>query len=137
MKDSRPILLARLALVAFAGLGSAVSAQQAPQDVPNGPFKTVHLMVVSPAQEPALIAAVDDYNREFMRQGCSVCAYHVFKMFTGTRDKYNYMMTSDWPSRDTYLRIHESADYGAVTQKNPVLTEIYQDEFYGRYVQVK
>jgi hypothetical protein len=129
----RPVLAA----VAVVGLGSAVSAQQVPQDVPDGPFKTVHLMIVSPAQEPALIAAVKDYDREFIKQGCASCAYHVFKMFTGTRDKYNYMMTSDWPSQDTYIKIHNSAEYGAVTQRNPVMGEVYQDEFYGRYTEVK
>jgi hypothetical protein len=39
------------------GFCLAGDAQQSPESVPNGPFETVHLMVVQPSQEPALEAA--------------------------------------------------------------------------------
>jgi hypothetical protein len=121
----------------LASLGSAARAQQAPPAIPDGPFKAVHLMTVTPAQEDALKAAVGDFNRAFAKQGCPACAYHLFKMYGGQDGKYNYLMTSDWPGRDVYTAIHGSAAFVELSKKNPVMSDIGETEIYGRYVEVK
>jgi hypothetical protein len=118
-------------------LGSAAGAQQTPEAVPNESFKTVHLMIVAPAQEAGLVAAVHDFNRDFAEQGCPSCAYRLFKVFAGKDENYNYLMTSDWPSRDVYLKIHVSAAFNAVVERNPIMSSLYETEFYGRYAEVK
>ena len=67
-------------------LGFSVNARG--QDiVPDGPFKTVHLVIVTPVQAAFLVSAVKDFNREFAQQGCSGCIYRVFKMVAGKENK--------------------------------------------------
>jgi len=95
------------------------------------------MLVVSPFQEPALAAAVDDFNRALAQEGCSACAYHLYKLFVGKYGQFNYMMTSDWPSADVYVRIHSSPSYSAANRRNPVMSELAAGEFYGRYIRVK
>ncbi len=122
------------ALLLFVTSASAVRAQET---VPDGPFKTVHLMIVTPVQEAFLLSAIKDFNHGFAAQGCGACAYHAFRMAVGKPQKYNYMVTADWPSSDVYLKIHNSAAFKADNEKNPIFTDLSKTEFYGRYVEVK
>ena len=130
MTHGRMLLLA-ITLLASGG----ALAQQAP--IPDAPFKTVHLMKVAPAQEAALQAAVNDFNREFAAQGCTTCAYRLFKTVTASDPSFSYLMTADWPGGADYRKIHMSDGFAAVTKRNPIVTELGATEFYGRYVDVK
>ena len=127
----------RVLLCAAALISGTASAASAQQSIPAGPFQTVHMMIVAPGQEAALVAAVRDINRVFQAEGCSACAYHLAKLAGGQSIKYNYIMTGDWPGRDGYMKIHTSADYIKSGQKNPVLGVLSQTELYGEYVAVK
>ncbi len=134
MNDSR---IAVLTLALFLGLGSSAVAQTSPQSLPDEPFKTVHLMKVTPAQEAGFISAVSDFNREFAKQGCTSCAYHIAKLFGASEGGYNYMMTSAWPGRDVYIKIHTSTAFRELDKKDQVMSDIYATEIYGRYVDLK
>ena len=125
------------AMTFIASLGSQARAQQALQAYPIGPFKTVHLMVVPPGKEAILMAAVKDFNRGFAEQGCSSCVYRIFKAAVAKDSRYNYMMTADWPGRDEYLKIHASPAFEAASRRNPIMGDLADTEFYGRYVEIK
>jgi hypothetical protein len=125
------------AIVILVGLGSPGRAQQTPASVPDQPFKTVHLMAVEPAQEPALRTAVSDFNAELKRQGCAGCAYHVLRMFVGSQSPFNFMVSSDWPGRSEYVRVHDSAAFASAYARNPVFGQLEAKQFYGRFTEVK
>jgi hypothetical protein len=130
MNHVRKILCA---VLFCASLGSAAGADEV---LPDGPFKTVHLMIVTPVQEAFLLIAVKDFNQAFAKEGCSSCVYRAFKMAVGKPSKYNYMMTADWPSSDMYLKMHASPAFTAAYKHNPILDELSKTEFYGRYVEM-
>lgn len=132
MRNFRSLLCV---LALFTSLGSAARAQQPPDAVPVGPFKTVHLLIVTPRQEATLLAAVNDINIVFLDQGCPTCFYHLFKAVVSKDGRYTYLMTSDWPSRDVYVKIHSSAAFDAANRRNPIMSDLAATEFYGRYVE--
>ena len=132
MRSIRSLLL----LAAFAALASPAAAAQGPPP-PGAPSNPVHLVTATPAQEPALLAAVADFNHGFAEQGCASCAYHVFKMFAGTPGRFNYLMEGDWPSPEQYAKLHSSALYRDETARNPVMSALSRSEFYGRFVELK
>jgi hypothetical protein len=125
------------AIVLLVGLGSPGLAQPGPEAVPNQPFKTVHLMAVQPGQEAALRTAISDFNAELKRAGCSGCAYHLMHMFAGSQSPFNFMVSSDWPSRGEYVRVHDSAAFNSAYARNPVFGQLEAKQFYGRFVDVK
>jgi hypothetical protein len=92
--------------------------------LPDGPFKTVHLMIVTPVQEAFLLAALKDFNQAFAKEGCSSCVYRAFKMAV------------DWPSSDMYLKMHASPTFAAAYKHNPILDELSKTELYVRYVEM-
>jgi hypothetical protein len=118
-------------------LGAVSGARAQDAAFPDAPFKTVHLMIVAPEKEAALVSAVGDINKGMQQAGCSSCAYRLFKLYVGKDQRYNYMMTGDWPNRSVYLSVHGSAGYSAASGRNPILGELASTEFYGRYVEVK
>ncbi len=128
--------LACTALLLLVSASGSV-AQQAPDAVPDQPFKTVHLMAATSTDEPALKTAISALNAEVKRQGCLRCAYHLSRMFVGSQSPYSYMMTSDWPSRTEYLRVHDSAGFVSVYAGNPILAKLERTQFYGRFVEVE
>jgi hypothetical protein len=132
-----PAIPLLLGLVLGLCFGPAATGRQLPQAVPDGPFKTVHLLAVAPNQEEALKLAVAHYNEVFAAQGCPACAYHLFKMYIGNEEQYNYLMTSDWPGGDLYLKIHTSAAYNAVTKRDPIMADLEGAEIYGRFIEVR
>jgi hypothetical protein len=131
MNDFRKLLYAFALSAVF---GSVAMAQEV---LPDGPFKTVHLMIVTPVQEAFLLSAIKDFNREFAEQGCTSCVYRAFRMAVGKESKYNYMMTADWPSSAEYIKIHDSPAYKTNNDKNPILSDLSKTEFYGRFAEVK
>jgi hypothetical protein len=128
MAYGRKLVLA----IALMGIGSA-SAQEA-LSVPDAPFKTIHLMKVTPAQEAALKTAVRDFNREFAEQGCKTCVYRLSKIVRTKDESFSFLMTADWPGGETYKKIHASAGFAKVTNRNPIIIDLGKTEFYSRYV---
>ena len=113
------------------------SAQDLAENMPIGPFKTVHLLTVNPAEAESLAKAVVDLNQELHSDGCTSCEYKLFSLFAGNSGRPNFMLTGDWPSRVGYLKAHASADYAAANKRNPVLERLYAAEYYGRFVEVR
>ena len=132
MSSSRALAGLPLLLLALAGPARAQAAADA---VPEGPFKTVHLMAVAPAQEAGLQAAVREFNDAFRRSGCAACAYHLLHMTTGSQSPYNTLVYADWPSRSEYLRLHDSDAYAAVGVRHPEFEALQAQQFYGRFVE--
>ncbi len=124
------------AVVVFLVRGSVASAQTH-KALPDRPFKTFHLMAVEPSKESALKAAINDFNRDFIKEGCSACSYHLLQMFVGSQGPYNFIVYADWPNQDAYTRIHASATYASTAARNPVFAELEDKQFYGRFVEVK
>jgi hypothetical protein len=142
ISGEREIIMLKLgrlacAIVLVVGLGSPSLAQQPSASVPDQAFKTVHLMAVEPAQEPALRTAVSAFNAELKRQGCTGCAYHLMRMFVGSQSPFNFMVSSDWPGRSEYVRVHDSAAFASAYARNPVFGQLEAKQFYGRFVDVK
>src|ERR1700744_5392581 len=98
--------------ILFAAIATAAAAQQAPAP-PAGPFKAVHLMAMTGDQEAKQMAFIKDANQVFAKLGCATCAYHLYKA-GAPGGQYNHMMSSDWPGRDMYVKLHASDDYRAL-----------------------
>ena len=122
--------------ILFAAIATAAAAQQAPAP-PAGPFKAVHLMTMTADQEAKQMAFIKDANQVFAKLGCANCAYHLYKSGAAGGGKYNHMMSSDWPGRDEYIKLHASDDYKALGKKHPVMEELEKTQFYERFVEVK
>jgi hypothetical protein len=120
----------------FAAVASTAVAQQRPAP-PAGPFKALHLMTMTSAQEATYLAWVKDANQVFSKLGCSNCAYHLYKVGAAGGGKYNHMMWSDWPGRDVYAKLHTSDEYKAVEKKYAILAEVDKTQFYDRFVEIK
>ena len=118
-----------------AALASPALAQ--PEAPPKEPFKAVHLMNLTAAQEAKYMAAVQDFNRGFVKDGCGSCIYHVFKVGKSEGAKYGYMMVSDWPGRDMYVKLHSTDDYKAAGKRNPIMSDVRKTEYYDRFVEAK
>ena len=124
-------------LLASTSLAARARPVSDPDAIPDAPFKTVHFIKATPVQAAALASAAGDLNRALARDGCSTCAYHVFRLYSGPPTQFDYMMTADWPGRAEYLRLHGSPGYSQVSRRNPILSDLSGGEIYGRYVEVK
>ncbi len=122
--------------ILLAAMATAAVAQQNPAP-PSGPFKAVHLMSMTADQEAKQMAFIRDANQVFAKLGCANCAYHLYKVGAAGGGKYNHMMSSDWPGRDMYIKLHASDDYKALGKKHPVMEELEKTQFYERFVEVK
>jgi hypothetical protein len=58
-------------------------------------------------------------------------------MIDGTDARYSYLMIAEWPGGEVYRKIHSSAGFAAVTNRNPVVSNLGATELYGRYVDAK
>jgi hypothetical protein len=130
-----PSSILGLALALTFGLVSAAAQNQDPP--PDQPFQTVHLINLRSADvEKAMVAALTDINAAIAKAGCAKCAYHLWKV-TGTQaGGYNYLWASNWPGRDVYVKVHNSADYQAAIDKHPALEEVMKTQTYNRYIEV-
>ena len=70
------------------------------------------------------------------KAGCAKCAYHLWKVSGTQAGGYNYLWTSSWPGRETYLKVHSSAEYQAAINKHQEIGPIMQTQTYNRYVEV-
>jgi hypothetical protein len=131
----RVTLIFRLAFCSAVGLICATAQNQ---DVPpDQPFQAVHLINVHSADtERALLAALTDINAAIAKAGCAKCAYHLWKVSGTQAGGYNYLWTSSWPGRETYLKVHSSAEYQAAINKHQEIGPIMQTQTYNRYVEV-
>jgi hypothetical protein len=124
-------------LVLGAALGSAAFAQPSEESIPKGPFRTVHLLNLTPAEAAKYKAAVDDFNRVFVKEGCPACVYRLFKSQISSGGDYNHLMVSEWPGRDMYIKLHAAREYAEVAKKDPIIEDMSKREFYGRFVEIK
>ena len=129
------LLLFRLAFCSTLGLvfGGAQN-----QDVPpDQPFQAVHLINLPSADsEKAFLAALTDINAAIKKAGCAKCAYHLWKV-TGTQaGSYSHIWISNWPGRDVYVKVHNSAEYQAAINKHKELEPTMDKQVYNRYVEV-
>ncbi len=120
-----------------AALGSVATAQQPQDSVPNQPFRTVHLLKLTPAQEAPYKAALQDFNRVFVKEGCVSCAYRLSKAEVSSGGPYNFMLVARWPGRAVYMKLHDSPAYAEAARKNPIFAELEKSEFYGRFVDAR
>jgi hypothetical protein len=121
----------------WAVMGPFASAQAADESVPSHPFRTVHLLDLTPAEEVQYRAALRDLNRVFIQEGCSSCVYRLFRAEAPAGGPYHYMMVAEWPGRDTYVRLHDSPEYAEAARKNPIFDAVQDKQFYGRFVEFK
>ena len=124
-------------VVLCAAFGSVAVAQQSEESIPQQPFRTVHLLNLTPAEEAQYKAAVQDFNRVFAKEGCSACVYRLFKAHVAQGGNYNHLMVSEWPGRDMYIKLHAGRDYADVAKKDPIIEDMSRKEFYGRFVEIK
>jgi hypothetical protein len=127
-------------VVLFAALGPLVAAQQSqqPPPPPNQAFRAVHTFLVHPDEEQQFLAAIQQINAAIVKAGCTSCIYHEFKVNGPQTGPYNYLQVSEWPGGDVYTRVHNSADYLAVTKRlSNVTSLVYRAQTYNRYVEVK
>lgn len=120
-----------------ATLGSAAVAQQSEESIPKAAFRTVHLLNLTPAEEAKYKAAVDDFNRVFVKEGCPACVYRLFKAHVASGGTYNHLMISEWPGRDMYVKLHAAHDFAEVAKKDPIIEDMNKREFYGRFVELR
>jgi hypothetical protein len=128
-------LLPRLTLCFAIGLISAAAQNQ--DTPPNQPFQAVHLINLHSADtEKAIMAALTDINAAIAKAGCAKCGYHLWKVVGTQAGNYNYLWISNWPGRDVYVKVHNSAEYQAAINKHHELDAVMDAQIYNRYVEV-
>jgi hypothetical protein len=134
MKVTTRFLL-RLTFCAAIGMISGVAQNQDPP--PNQPFQAAHLINLRSADaEKAFLAAVTDINAAIAKAGCPKCAYHLWKVIGTQAGDYNYLWTSNWPGREVYLKVHNSAEYQAAINRHQDMEAVMNMQIYNRYVEV-
>ena len=125
-------------LVAFAVLsalsGTAALAQQ--EEVPKGPFKTVHLLNLSGSDVGALQAVIADMNSAAAKAGHSDVRYRLYKVVGKQSGRYAYMLESSWPGGEVYQSVHKTPEWVAISKQHPETEALLKGEAYNRYVEV-
>jgi hypothetical protein len=104
---------------------------------PNQPFQAVHLINLRSADaEKAFMAALTDINAAIAKAGCAKCEYHLWKVIGTQAGDYNYLWASNWPGREVYLKVHNSAEYQAAISKHQEMEAVMNTQIYNRYVEV-
>jgi hypothetical protein len=134
MKGSLKVLTLAVALASGPGVSTA---QSVVEGIPDGPFKSVHFVKATALQEAAVAAEIRDLNQALSQAGCPTCSYHLFKLFSGPRTQYAYMVTAEWPGRSEYVRLHASPAFAAASRRSRLISDLSGSEIYGRYVEVQ
>ena len=108
-------------------------AQEPP---PDGPFRAIHLVSLTPEQVATLQAWMADMNAVIDKAGHKDVRYRLYKVIGKQSGRFGFMWESSWPSGDVYKKIHSMPEWKAVGSRHPGVNDVLKDEIYNRYVEV-
>jgi len=109
----------------------------AQEPAPKEPFKTVHLMTLTPTDVATLLTVFPDMNAALAEAGHPEIRYRLYKVVGAQAGNFNYMWEASWPGGAVYDQVHQSPAFQAATQKHPEMQRLMTNEVYNRYVEVK
>ena len=108
---------------------------------PQEAFQAIHLIRVDTANHPGaektMLAAIAEMNKAIVKAGCKTCIYHLWKVVGDSAGQLNYMQLSNWPGREVYEKVHNSAEYNEASKNWESLRSVVADEGYFRVVELK
>ena len=127
---TRPLVGAVLLLMLCA---TPAAAQEAP---PSSAFRAIHLMELTDSEAETVQTALADFNSVLAKMGYADIRYRLYKVFGPQAGRYNYLWESVWPSGQIYQKVHDSAEWVSVAERNSALNALMKDELYNRFVEV-
>jgi hypothetical protein len=101
----------RLTLVAVPALAIAPSLFAQNAQVPEGPFKSVHLVSLDTAQEAKLTRTIGEVNRALSKAGYPNLRYRVYKVSGEQKGPYTHIWEASWSGRAEYEKVHQLPVY--------------------------
>ena len=116
-------------------LGFASVAQNPP--APQGPFKTVHLVVLDAAQEASLTRTLGQINAALTKAGYPNLRYRLYKVTGNQQGPYTHLWEASWSGRAEYDKVHGLPVYQETSALLKQLEPIMQKEVYNRFVEIR
>jgi len=111
---------------------SAVAQEQ----LPEGPFKTVHLVTLDASQEAKLSRTLVQFNQAIAKAGYPTAQYRLYKVTGNQRGPYTHLWEASWSGRAEYEKIHNLPSYQEASALLKDLTPLMRDEVYNRFVEL-
>jgi len=83
----------------------------AQEQLPEGPFKSVHLVKLDAAQETQLTGALARFNAAISKAGYANAQYRLYKVAGKQQGPYTHLWEASWSGRADYEKVHNLPVY--------------------------
>jgi hypothetical protein len=120
----------------LAGLVLLTIRMVAQEGLPEGPFKTIHLVTLDAAQEAKLSRSLAQFNRALAKAGYPNAQYRLYKVHGNQQGQYSHLWEASWSGRAEYEKIHNLPAYQDASALLKELAPFMDKEVYNRFVEI-